>query len=253
MDKVTETLLAALKQAMAEPAEQRLYKSGKLPGLFAGKTGPNAEAAERALRDGLLEIVSTDTKGKTPVEWVRITPKGVDFLLGHESPIRAMDELRTVLQLTQEGAPGWVDELRHALNEVSERLAGDVQAIARRLDALSQRVAEAIRRVQAATPKLPDGAAGMLPWAQDLCDYLERRRQGGVPEPCPLPELFNHLRTHDSELSMRDFHSGLRRLYDRGVLRLLPFDGPGELPEPEYALLDGPDVIYFAAPALKAS
>src|SRR5262245_33508924 len=51
MDKVSEILLAALKQAMVEPGEQRLFKSGKLAGLFAGRTGVNAEAAEKALRD----------------------------------------------------------------------------------------------------------------------------------------------------------------------------------------------------------
>src|SRR5256886_13416379 len=94
MDKVTETLLSALKTAMADPAEQRLFRSGKLAGLFAGKTSVNAEAAQRALRDGLLEIVNTELKGKTPIEWVRITPAGVDFLLSHESPLRAIEELR---------------------------------------------------------------------------------------------------------------------------------------------------------------
>ena len=46
---------------------------------------------------------------------------------------------------------------------------------------------------------------------------------------------------------MKDFHVGLRRLHDRGVLRLLPFEGPDGPPEPEYALLDGPAMYYFAA------
>src|SRR5262245_12795256 len=149
MDKVTETVLAALKQAMAEPGEQRLYKSGKLAGLFAGRTGTNAEAATKALGDGLLEVVHTDTKGKTPVEWVKITPKGIEFLLGHESPVRALEELRSALQHTTEGVPGWVAELRRGLTELSERLTGEVQAISRRLEAIGQRVSEAIRRVQA--------------------------------------------------------------------------------------------------------
>jgi len=36
-------------------------------------------------------------------------------------------------------------------------------------------------------------------------------------------------------------------LQDRDVLRLLPYDGPGELPEPEFALLDGTSVFYYAA------
>src|SRR6059058_291622 len=56
-DKVLDALIAALKQALAEPDEQRLFRSGKLPGLFATRSGANAEAAERAVRDGLLEVV----------------------------------------------------------------------------------------------------------------------------------------------------------------------------------------------------
>ena len=52
-DKVSTILIDALKQAWAEPAEQRLYKSGKLDGLFSSRMGVNGEAASRALRDGL--------------------------------------------------------------------------------------------------------------------------------------------------------------------------------------------------------
>jgi hypothetical protein len=50
MDKITEALLLALKLALGGPAEQRLYKSGKLEGLFPGRAGANSEAAARALR-----------------------------------------------------------------------------------------------------------------------------------------------------------------------------------------------------------
>src|SRR5437762_9332265 len=71
-DKVTEALLDALRQALAEPREQLLVKIGKQPGLFKGKSGANAEASARGLRDGLLEIVRTESKGKTAIEWVRI-------------------------------------------------------------------------------------------------------------------------------------------------------------------------------------
>jgi len=44
------------------------------------------------------------------------------------------------------------------------------------------------------------------------------------------------------------FHDGLRRLQDQRVIRLLPFAGPpDELPQPEYALLDGATFMYYAA------
>src|SRR2546428_6916529 len=85
MDRVAETLLAALRAALTA-GEQRLYRSGKLDGLFPGRTGTASAAAQQALRDGLLEVVRTETKGRTTIDWVRIAPRGVDFLHEHESP-----------------------------------------------------------------------------------------------------------------------------------------------------------------------
>src|SRR5262249_61688491 len=121
-------------------------------------------------------------------------------------------ELRGTLHTTEEGVRGWGTETRRGLAELSERVTSEVEAIGRRLEALSQRAAEAIRRSQSVTPKLPDGAAGGLPWADNLFNYLERRRAGGVAEACPLPELFNQVRVHEPELTLRDFHSRLRPL-----------------------------------------
>src|SRR4051812_14640057 len=58
MDKVTQVLLDALKEALAHPGELRLYRSGKLPGVFASRVGLNAEAAARALKENLIEVRS---------------------------------------------------------------------------------------------------------------------------------------------------------------------------------------------------
>ena len=68
MDKATEALIDALKQCLADPAEQRLFKTGKLDGLFASRGGANSEAAARAVQEGLLEVVRTETKGKTTID-----------------------------------------------------------------------------------------------------------------------------------------------------------------------------------------
>src|SRR3989442_957908 len=121
-DQPTETLLDALRQALAQPAEQRLYKTGKRPGLFAAKSGTNVAA---------------------------------------------------------------------------------------------------------------------VPWALAALTYLDQRTAGGASDPCPLPELFTALAANHPDLSMTDFHNGLRHLRDWHALRLLPFGNPGELPQPEYALLEG--------------
>jgi hypothetical protein len=47
-DKLTLTLLHALHGALTQPGEQRLFRSGKLPGLFSGRAGLNADAAAQA-------------------------------------------------------------------------------------------------------------------------------------------------------------------------------------------------------------
>jgi hypothetical protein len=246
-DKPTEILIDALKQALAEPAEQRLYRSGKLDGLFASRAGANGEAAARAIRDGLLEVRRTETRGKTTVEWVRLTPRGVDFLHEHESPVRALRDLQAVLQTTTEAVPLWLADMRRELQTLSARLAEEAQKWTHRLDALGQRVEEALRRAEAGGPHLPDGVAQAMPWALDALTYLERRQAGGANGDCPLPELFAALREKHAELSLTAFHDGLRRLHDRRSVRLLPFAGPpGELPEPEFALVDGVAVLYYA-------
>jgi hypothetical protein len=237
MDKVTAALIEALKQALREPGEQRLFRSGKLSGVFAGRTTVTAEAAARALREGLLEAVRTEIKGKTAVEWVRVTPAGVGFLHEHESPLHALQELRNELRLTQEGLPAWLAEMRKSLEILGARLTEEAQAIAHRLEALSQRVNEVLER--AVTPQVSEEAARVVPWVGEALGYLDRRRGGGVTAPCPLSELFLAIQGAKGELTLADFHTGLRRLSDRGVLRLLPHDDPSGLPEPEYALLDG--------------
>ena len=95
MNRVQDLVVEALQQALAASAEMRLFKSGKLEGLFASRAGVNGDAAALALRDGLLETVRTETKGKATIDWVRLTPRGVAFLHEHQSPIRTpLYELR---------------------------------------------------------------------------------------------------------------------------------------------------------------
>jgi hypothetical protein len=247
-ERVASLLIEALKQALAEPGEQRLYKSGKLDGLFAGRTGANAEAAQYALRDNLLEIVRTETKGKTTTEWVRATPKAIDFLHAHESPVRALKDLQSVLQVTREGIPLWLAEMRQQLQSLGTRLAEEAERWTHRLNALSEQVEEALRRVELAEPVVPSAVKEDVPWAADALAYLDRRRATGTPGDCPLPELFASLQGKHTDLTVPAFHERLRRLNDRGVLRLVPFSGPAtELAEPEWAMVDGASLLYYVA------
>jgi hypothetical protein len=245
-DKTTETLTEALKQALADPAEQRLYRSGKLPGLFASRSGASADAAGRALREGLLEIARTETKGKTVIEWVRITPRGIDFVHESESPVRVLEELRDTLQMTREGMPVWLLQTQQELREAGNRVAERVQRLSQQLDALSRRVDEALRRADLSRVTRANGAEVAIPWARPALAYLDKRRDSGAAGQCSLPELFAALRPEHAELSIPEYLDGLRRLHDRRAVQLLPFSGsPAELPQPEFALLDGAEVFFY--------
>lgn len=248
MDRAKQLLIDALRGG-ADGAETRLYRAGKIPGLFNGKTSANADLARQAVADGLIEIVRAEVKGKSPVEFVRVTAKGVEFVINADSPVRALEELQATLAINRAGLPGWVADLRNQIDAIGQQLVTEVEQIRQRLDAMSLRVNDALRRVEKFGPPVPEGAANALPWAHDAIDYLDRREQTGLGERCALPELFGHLAAREEELTIRDFHTGLRRLHDRGLVRLFPADDELGPAEPEYALLDGANVFYFAARA----
>jgi hypothetical protein len=249
MDRVTTLLLDTVKQALAESQEQRLFRSGKLPGLFPSRSGSSGEAARRAVQDGLLEVIRTETRGKLLIEWVRPTGRAVDFVHAHESPSAALKELQTVLAATHQGLPSWLGQLQARLDELAAQFGAEVQAMGQRLDTLQRRVEEAIARIEASQPQVSERLADLVPWANEMLLYLERRLETGGETPCPLSELFSALRSSHPELTVFEFHAGLRRLHDRGILRLLPFESVQGLPEPEYALLDGVTTYYYAVRA----
>lgn len=247
-DAILQALIGALQQSLSEPGEQRLFRSGKLPGLFATRSGTNAEAAKKAFKDGLLELVRTDDKGKHPVEWVRPTPAGVSFLHAHESPRAVLEELKSTLQSTAASVPAWLSGMRQDLQSLTERLEGEMQRLLHRIDALTARVDEALRRQQVDVPMITDGVARLVPWAAEVLHYLDHRRQSGATGDCSLPELFRAMRQRRPDISLAEFHEGLRRLDELHSIYLQPYVGrPEDLTQPEFALLDGAAVLYYAS------
>ena len=248
MDRVTETLMTALKEALLEPGgEHRLFKSGKLEGLFPGKTGSAGEAAAQALREGLLEVVRTETKGKTVLDWVKVTPRGVDFVHAQESPVHALHELRDTLRVNQQAVPIWLDDMRATLAALDQRLALDAQKWVQRLSALTLRVEAALKSFEEAKPAIPPELISAHPWVIDAVNYLDRRRESGAQGDCPLPELFNSLARLHTSLSIGVFHEGLKQLRERRVVRMSPAARLIDLPQPEFALLRDGEVLYYAA------
>jgi hypothetical protein len=235
-------VVQALRQALDAEGEHRLYRAGKWPGLFAARTGAAGDAAAQALRDELLEVTRIEEKGKTRIEWVRLTPRGVAYLSVHDSPRAVLDELRSAVQATQAGVPIWMEEMREQLADLANRFAAEADRALSRLARLEERLSEALRRLDASGPGVSESLASHVPWGQEALAYLDARKEHSA-NGCPLPELFEALRPGHPELSVTEFHDGLRRLRDVRALRL----SPGEtMDRPEYALPDGGDLLYRA-------
>jgi hypothetical protein len=245
-DRVSEILLDALKRAVAAPGEHRLYRAGKLDGLFPGRSGSSAQAASRALNEDLLRRTRVETKGKTEIDWVEIAPRGVEYLHHHESPVQALHAFRATLRDNQSALPAWLDGMRRLLGELDARLERDAAGWRQRLEAMERRLDETLRRLEAATPLVPPEVLESHPWAADALNYLDRRRSAGAPGGCPLPELYNAVSAEQPGLAIAQFHDGLRRLRRRRAVELLPVADPTQMALPEFALLDGDGVFYLA-------
>jgi hypothetical protein len=236
-DQFTDVIVPALKTALAAAAEQPLYKIAKQPGLFASRTGPSGEAAQRALADGLLEVVRTESKGKADTEWVRITPRGVQFVCQHESPKEALEELLAVLRTGRSGMPAWLEELRASLQGVVNRFTELFERQHTRWEQLAQRAEEALKRLAAPSPP-----TDLNTWQLDALTFLDQWKAAGRGD-CPLSRLFAAVRERTSQLGIADFHSGLRQLRDRSSVELVSNDSQADA-EPEFALLEGAAVHH---------
>ncbi|MGF1582626.1 MAG: hypothetical protein ACFCD0_25155 [Gemmataceae bacterium] len=245
MDKATTILLDALKRAISEPTEQRLFKSGKLKGLFEGRGRLVQECAQKAIDEGFLEVVHEESHGTVAMSWVRPTPKAAAFVHNQESAVDSLEELREVLKVTQAGLPVWMEDIQSKLQLLSDELTSQIQAISHRLNILSERVDKAIERAEQKQPQLPEPLVKLVPWSREALNYLDQRIRDGGSEACSLPELFSALRQQHPKLTILQFHEGIRRLFDRNFIRLLSHEGPDILPEPEYAFLDGIHTYYY--------
>ena len=242
VERRREILLDALKMALADGQEHRLFRSGRLDGLFPSKLGDSGEAARQSLAADLLEHVRTEVKGKFIFEWVRATPRAVGFVAEHDSPKAILRELRDVLGETQNGVPIWMEQAKSELRTLTGLFEQRSSAVLSRLESLSERVESALRRAET---KLASGPVGtkIAKWADYALEYLDQRKEGRLG-PCPLGELFHAISERFESITIPEVHDGVRRLAEVRALKLTAgFDG---IREPEFAVLYEGKLNQFA-------
>jgi hypothetical protein len=234
-ERLTPLILEALRTATMNSGEHRLYRAGKTTGLFPNRAGISGEAAQEALREGLLEEVRAEVRGKSTVQWVRATPAGVQFLHEKESPLSTLNDLRELLKNASDALPPWAAGLGSKVEALCRQLRDEAAEWTKQLDFMGQRVDEALRRAELAKTKKP--AAGL---GASMLAYLDRRGELPMEGACTLPELFSAVQAASPGLSIKAFHEELLRLRDGQSIQLIPFSGGlADLPEPEYALPEG--------------
>jgi hypothetical protein len=227
--KVRDVLLDGLKTALTQPGEHRLFRAGRLAGLFPSKHGDSGEAARQALAAGLLEHTRTEMRGSFIFEWVRSTTRTAGFVADHDSPKAILRELADVLGETKAGVPVWMEQARAELRTLSNQFESRAAAMLERLDSLAGRIEDALRRADAEAPAR--WGREIVPWAEVAFDHLDRRRDSGTPV-CPLSELFHVVRDWRPQLTIADFHDGVRRLAEVNAIQYA--DGNDD---PEFAIV----------------
>jgi len=239
--RITEHTLDALKTAIEEPGEHRLFRWGKLPGLFASRAGVPGAAATAAVDERLIEITRSEARGKLIVEWVKATPNAVRYVHDHDSPKAVLRELVSVLGATQSAIPDWMEQAREEASQLTLRFEHRAQDMLDRLEKLSERVESALRRAEAAKPSLGSGMTELVRWGVAALEYLDRRAESLTGD-CPLPDLFRAMEVRCPDLTMSEFQNGLKRLHDARAVRLLP----GAIPsEPEYSFVMDNEMMWL--------
>lgn len=267
-DKLTQHITDALSKAAAEPAGLPLFAAKGEPGLF-----PTAAklAAQKAASDGLVQVVRTETKGKTSRELFGITERGWEQLLAAVNPKQVLEDFVRVLESRQSE----VGELLGTAKRMADSLHGLKDAVSRVLPQIAtarmlSNEADSTERSAGPSVSLPTADFGSrlnvngtphmngtalleapVETGVELAEVVLSRLadwSGAAGEDCPLPELFLSLGTREPQPSIGEFHDVLRKLHADGAIYLHPWTGPlYALPEPALALLVGHGVAYYAS------
>lgn len=233
-DKPVQLILEALGRAAAEPAGVPLHGGKAAAGLFA-TTAPAKQAAQRCKDEGYLRVVRTESRGKTVQEVCALTEKGLAYLLSQVSPRQVLEDFVRALESRQ----AQVDELLAVARQTQDTLDG--------LKATAEKVLRQLGKPSSPAGAVPSGN-GSETWRAVALSYLAQWQASGSSEDCPLPTLFARARQAEPGLGIGHFHDGLRGLYEDEKIYLHPWTGPlYEIPEPQFALLIGHDIAYYAS------
>lgn len=242
-DAVQSLVLDALQRAAADPGGAALIASKGTVGLFASSAA-GRRAAQKCKDDGLLCVTRTETRGKSQLEYCAVTDKGMAFLLDSVNPRGVLEAMLHALDACRSDQAELVEQTRHAQTALDGMHANLVRVLSSVEKSLEGEMVSASCR----TDLQGRPAAPLAEIRAGILEHLERWRDCGSLDDCPLPELFQRLENSVAGLTIGLFHDALRDLHEQERVFLHPWTGPlYELPEPALALLAGHEIAYYAS------
>jgi hypothetical protein len=244
------TALEALSRMLVDATPRLLFKSASSPGFFSGTSQPVKAAANLCKERGWLEptgeFVGT---GKSKKEKYRLTPTAVHAILEGSEAVQLLRGLNDHMKAQIESLKNLQAQIGLVLNQAGP-LGDAVAALQRRLqppnlDDIRRQLGPAAP-VAAPTPPAVAPAAPLAAWLDRVLTLINQQRERDRFQQLNLPALWQQLRQGQPDLTLGQFHDGLRTLRDQGRIRLVPFTRAlATIEDPRNALfLDG-EVMYY--------
>jgi hypothetical protein len=207
--------------ALSEQGENFLRQAASPESLQKG-----LEADRLALREEILKAVSAKGgKGKMDLakEWAGLTKAVTDLA-------KRLEKVEAALQ--NQGQEGLVEKIDQAFASLQKRLEKPLAL-------------PSVPSVPIGTqpPKVPPKAED---WGDEVVRMVTEQKQRNSFQRLTLPQIFDKLRAKHPDLTLGQFHDGLRRLQDARRLRLGPYtQALATLDDPRNALFLDREVKFY--------
>lgn len=236
-----DSALGVLAALLGDPSPRPLHGSKKLPGLFAGATATDKAAARVCLDNHWLEptgqFVGT---GKSRKELVRITRAGVEAVLARADASQQLAGISAGLAQMAASATAAAESIRAEAVRLLEEFGASISRAMQPLEALAalpemqKNLAQVLERVKPPDTeelfrRLNAASVGSAPtvakedWSEDVVRLVVEQKQANPFQRLTLPQVYERLRARHTDLTLGEFHDGLRRLHRAQRIRLGPY------------------------------
>lgn len=254
--------LAALSQMLGDPSPRLLHGAKGQVGVFASASAAEKSAAKLCLDHGwLVKTGELPGKGKAKKELFCLSAVGIQAVLAQSDPKPLLESLRAGLERIEAQSGNIVGEVRGnlvaALDAMNTTILGALEPLAalRDLAQIKQNLSQVLERVQpvdveqllnrAPIPVAPAASADER-WLEAVPRMAAEQRQKNPFQRLTLPQIFERLKEERPDLSLGQFHDGLRRLHQQNRIRLGPYtQALATLDDPRNALYLDREVKYY--------